>query len=507
MMMAVERKFLESFPQVAYTKSVTRRPPLGHATMVCKVMEAKQEGKRMSEQERNEMAAFRFGMIAPVVQRNLKAGERYALLRELAAQSYTIPYSEKTRISIRSLERYLQAYEQGGFEALKPRCREKKGSLKQFDPSVLQHALHLRKEIPSRSVETIARLLELEGKVAPGTMKIRTLARFFQEQGWSRREMDRQVTKVFRHFEHEEPNDCWQADTQHSLYMPDPADPDKRRKAYLIAIMDDHSRRIVHAEFFFEERYPRLERCVQKAVLKYGVPRILYCDNGSVYSAKQFQVVCARMGTKLVHAKPYSPESKGKIERFFQYVDSSFKGEADALINQGKLTTLGQLNTYLRAWLEAYDIRVHRTTKQTPKQRYEAGAEAIRRLTSEQLQELFLWEEERTVRKTSVVEVEGNLYDVDAALRGKKVKLRYNPFDLSLIQVWKDDVRYGDAKTAELRSQRHSKLPEEPQDARDSVMTSYLERLQEEQAAKKRAQLGTTSFAKLKEKQQGDGTC
>nr|WP_238937952.1 transposase family protein [Anaerobacillus isosaccharinicus] len=45
-----------------------------------------------------------------------------------------------------------------------------------------------------------------------------------------------------------------------------------KKKAYLIAIIDDYSRRIMHAEFFFEERYPRLERCVQKAVLKYGVP-------------------------------------------------------------------------------------------------------------------------------------------------------------------------------------------------------------------------------------------
>lgn len=460
----------------------------------------------MNEQERNEIAAFRFGVIAPVVQRNLKSGQRYALLRELAMQSYKIPYSEKTRISIRSLERWLQSYEGGGFEELRPQLREKKGSLNQLDPDILRRALEFRRELPSRTVDTVIRLLELEGKVAPGVLKTRTLSRYFQEQGVNKKELEKQMAKAFRHFEHEEPNDCWQVDTQHTLYLLDPDNPDRRRKVYLIAIIDDHSRRIMHAEFFFEERYPRLERCVQKAVLKYGVPRILYCDNGSVYNAKQFQVICARMGTKLIHAKPYSPESKGKIEKFFQYVDSSFTGEANLLINQGKLSTLQQLNVYLRSWLESYDNRVHRTTKQTPKQRYEAKTDHIRLLTSEHLQELFWWEEDRTVRRTAVVEIEGNLYDVDDALRGKKIQVRYNPFDLSLIQVWKDGVRYGDAKAAQLRNQRHSKLPEEKGYTHPPFVSDYFEQIQREQNEKKRNQLGTTSFVELKEKQErGEG--
>ncbi len=232
----------------------------------------------MDERKRNEIAAFRFGIIAPVVQRKLHPGERYALLRDIAQKSYTIPYSEKTTISIRSLERYLQAYESGGFEALKPQKRDKKGSLKNLEPKILKQALDFRKELPSRSVDTIIRLLELEGHVAPGIIKARTLSRYFQEQGWGKKDLERKVAKAFRHFEHDEPNDCWQADTQHTLYLPNPKNPDKRKKAYLIAIIDDNSRRVMHAEFFFEERYPRLERCVQKAVLKFGVPRILYCD-------------------------------------------------------------------------------------------------------------------------------------------------------------------------------------------------------------------------------------
>ncbi|WCK55911.1 DDE-type integrase/transposase/recombinase [Aneurinibacillus sp. Ricciae_BoGa-3] len=459
----------------------------------------------MDDNLRNEIAAFRFGLIAPVVQRRLAPGERYALLREIAGQTYTIPCSEKTKISIRSLERYLQAYESGGFDALKPQIREKRGSLHHLEPTILQRALELRKELPSRSVDQIIRILELEAVIERGVLKSRTLSRYFQENGWNKRDKHRAVTKEFRMFEHDAPNDCWQADTQHTLHLPDPDNPSRRKKAYLIAILDDHSRRIMHAEFFFEERSPRLERCMQKAVLKYGVPHIFYCDNGSVYSAKQFKIICAKLGTKLIHAKPYSPESKGKIEKFFQYVDSSFTGEAKLLVQEGRLKNLQQLNQYLRSWLESYDNRIHRGTGQTPKKRYEAKKEEVRYLDAEKVKECFLWEEERTVRKTAIIELEGSNYDVDSSLRGKKVKIRYNPFDLSLIQVWKDEQRFPDAVPAQLRNQQHSKIPTDSgNDTPPTVVSDYLEKLKKEQEDEKRRELGTPSFVTWKEKKRGE---
>ncbi|TFJ90635.1 DDE-type integrase/transposase/recombinase [Lentibacillus salicampi] len=460
----------------------------------------------MEETLRSEIAAFRFGLIAQIVQRRLDPGEKYALLKKIANEKYKIPGSEKTTVSIRSLERYIQTYEAGGFEALKPKARVKQGSLKAIDPAVLECAIALRKELPSRSVEQIIRILELEEKVPRGKLKQRTLSRYFQEQGWSRKDMSKSVRKAFKQFEHEATNDCWQADTQHTLYLPAPNNPAKRKKAYLIAIIDDHSRRIMHAEFFFEERYPRLERCMHKAVLKYGAPNIFFCDNGSVYSTKQFKIMCARMNTKLIHAKPYSPESKGKIEKFFQFVDSSFTGEAYLLINQGKITSLKQLNNYLASWLEAYDNRIHRGTGQTPKARYDSCEKPKCHLTAKKLKEIFLWEETRTVRKTSIIDVEGNTYDVDDFLRGKKIQIRYNPYDLSYIQVWKDDERFSDAKPAELRSQKHSKVAEtQPEEILATPVSSYLEQIKQQQEEERRHELGTTSFARLKEKQPAGG--
>ncbi|MDC3413800.1 Mu transposase C-terminal domain-containing protein [Aquibacillus sp. 3ASR75-11] len=161
-----------------------------------------------------------------------------------------------------------------------------------------------------------------------------------------------------------------------------------------------------------------------------------------------------------------------------------------------------QLNGYLQSWLEAYDSRTHRGTGQTPKRRYEDCKESKCHLTAEELKEIFLWEETRTVRKTSVIEVEGNTYDVDSFLRGKKIKIRFNSYDLSYIQVWKDEERFPDAKPAELRNQSHSKVSQMGhEDTPETPVSSYLEQIKKQQDEEKRRELGTTRFASLKEKQ------
>ncbi|MDV2686964.1 Mu transposase C-terminal domain-containing protein, partial [Alkalihalophilus lindianensis] len=91
---------------------------------------------------------------------------------------------------------------------------------------------------------------------------------------------------------------------------------------------------------------------------------------------------------------------------------------------------------------------------------------------------------------------------VDSSLRGKRIQIRYNPFDLSTIQVWKDDARFEDAMPAVLRNQSHSKLPDDADDDHAPVAASnFLEQLREKQEEEKRKQVGTNSFAMLKGKQ------
>jgi transposase InsO family protein len=407
----------------------------------------------MESSNPEQMAAFRYSLIAPIVSRQtpMAPGEVKAYLAQAAAQTYHIPGSMKTRVSIRTLERYLHQYRRGEWEGLKPQSRKHKNNVR-IPPAVLQRAIALRRLRPERSVEQIIFILEEDGTVEKQTLAASTLARHFKKAGVSRKDLVVAPTNQgFRRFEAEDVHALWQFDFQHTLYLPDPKDPKKRKKAILFAILDDYSRLIVHAQFYWDEKLPRMEDSLKKAILKYGIPIQFYCDNGAAFSSQHLVRICGKLGIQLSHSRPYRPQGRGKIERVFLFIDSSFKPEANEQIEQGRITTLEQLNHALAAWVDGYyHERPHGSTKQPPRLRAAASQRVLRRKTLAELTEIFLWEEARKVDKTGCVSLHGNTYEVDLDLCGQKVQLRYDPFDLALIQVWHESTRFADATVVDL---------------------------------------------------------
>lgn len=144
----------------------------------------------MSNTLPDQLAAFRFSLIAPIVSRQtpLLSGELKNYLEETASQAYDIPGTTRQQVSVRSLERYLALYRKGGYEALKPKPKSSRGSTR-VDAAVLQKAIELRKERPERSVEQIIFLLEESGYAAKGTLAYSTLARQLRQAGASRKEL------------------------------------------------------------------------------------------------------------------------------------------------------------------------------------------------------------------------------------------------------------------------------------------------------------------------------
>jgi putative transposase len=407
----------------------------------------------MENSMQEQIAAFRYSLIAPVVSRQtpMAPGELKAYLKQTASQTYHIPGSIKTRVSVRSLERYLSLYRKGGWEALKPKTRVKNATFR-IPPAILQEAIRLRRERPERSVEQIIFILEESKTVEPGVIAHSTLARHLKKSGVSRHELlQASVNKGHRRFEADDAHVIWQFDWQHTLYLPDPKDPKKRRKAILFAIMDDYSRFIVHAQFYWDEKLPRMEDSLKKAILKHGIPEQFYCDNGAAFSSLHLTRICGKLGIRLSHSRAFRPEGRGKIERFFRFVDTSFKPEAYQQVEQGRISTLDELNQRLISWLDGYyHERRHGATKQTPKARLIASNRPVRRKTLAELNEIFLWEENRKVDKTGCIHLMGNTYEVDTELCVKTVLLRYDPFDLSLIQVWYEGKRYANATVIDL---------------------------------------------------------
>jgi len=260
----------------------------------------------MDERTRQEIANFRYGLIAAIVSRpDLAPGEQMQLLREIASRGYKIPGSDKTRISIRTLERFLALYRKGGLEALMPIPRKDIGLSQRIPEEVLAKAVALRKERPERSVEQIIRILEWASEVEPGILRPSTLSRHLNRLGLSRKEvLDDQQER--RRFGATDINCLWQGDCQHTLYLPDPVNPAKKRKVYLIAWVDDYSRYLPAARFYWEEKLPRLEDCLKRAIIRCGAPEKIYVDNGAIYSTHHLKRILRPSGDPVIPFPPLS---------------------------------------------------------------------------------------------------------------------------------------------------------------------------------------------------------
>ena len=400
-----------------------------------------------------QVTAFRYSLVAPVVSRQtpMAPGELKAYLVQTAAQVYHIPGSNKSQVSVRTLERYISQYRKGEWDGLKPKGRIRKNNLS-IPPAVLQEAILLRQQRPERSVEQIIFILVESGLADVGMIAPSTLSRHLRKAGVSRKDLlTASHDKGFRRFEAADVHLSWQFDFQHTLYLPDPKDAKKRKKAILFAIIDDYSRLIVHAEFYWEEKLPRMEDSLKKAILKHGIPEQFYCDNGAAFSSKHLVRICGKLGIRLSHSAVRRPQGRGKIERFFKFVDTSFKHEAYAQIEKGKMASLADLNQAWTAWVEGfYHERTHGSTKQSPRLRAAGSKREMRRKTHAELTEIFLWEETRKVDKTGCISLDGNTYEVDLELSGQRILLRYDPFDLSKMQVWFEEKRWTDATVLDL---------------------------------------------------------
>ncbi|NIP32536.1 DDE-type integrase/transposase/recombinase, partial [Candidatus Saccharibacteria bacterium] len=217
---------------------------------------------------------------------------------------------------------------------------------------------------------------------------------------------------------------------------------------YLVATLDDFSRLIPHAEFYWHEKLPHLENTLQKAILKRGIPEILYVDNGQIFSAHQINLICAELGIRKINSKPYHPEGRGKIERFFRTVRDQFLSE----LSHDKVEHLHQLNNKFWAWLEQqYHQQIHSSNKEAPVNRWRKNVTAfLKKIDEKQLQNIFLWRENRKVNKLGLVSLFGLKFEVASYLHGKNVEIRYNHFNTSEILIYLDGRFIQKAKQAGL---------------------------------------------------------
>ncbi|HEX9972160.1 MAG TPA: DDE-type integrase/transposase/recombinase [bacterium] len=388
----------------------------------------------MDDKKREEIALFRYSLIVPFLsQEELEWGVKGELVQRMTQQIHAMPFSKKSSLHESTIRRYLKLYRDNGFDGLKPNSRTDIGTSHKIPAELLEKAFLLKREEPRRSAKKIIQLMEAHAWAPLGLLKPSTLSRIFKQNHLTYQQLQRS-NKSFRSFQAEHPNQLWQSDIMYGPYLPDPDRPEAKKRTYRVAFIDDFSRLIPHAECYWHERLPHLENTLHKALLKRGIPEALYVDNGQVYSAHQINAICAELGIRKITCQPYSPEGKGKIERFFRTVRASFLTE----LTHEKVDQLQQLNSKLWAWLEQeYHLTIHSASNEAPLSRWRDNVSPfLKKIEEQQLQAIFLWQEKRKVSKLGLVALLGIEFEVSSLLVGKTVHVKYNHFDLSQVFIY-----------------------------------------------------------------------
>ncbi len=154
----------------------------------------------------DQVATERAEMLGPLLTSGLDPAKRNQIIREICS---------KYGVSERSIRRYLQAYQAEGFTGLRPKGRDYQGKIGSVDDYLVDQAVALRREVPTRSIRQIIRILEMEGLVAEDQIRRSTLQDRLEERGYGARQLRMYHSSgggAARRFAHQHRNDLWQAD-------------------------------------------------------------------------------------------------------------------------------------------------------------------------------------------------------------------------------------------------------------------------------------------------------
>jgi putative transposase len=433
-----------------------------------------------------EIAALRYRVIAEAAES--RGGNITELIRDAASINYLDLRGERVQWTERTLWRYLKAYREGRIEALAPKPRSDRGSIRAIAREVLNRAIELRRESgsdedPLRATDTIIDILVREKRIEPGSLARSTLDRFFRREGLARRQLRRQSKQVFKKILTESPFELVLVDFHHGPYVRIPPN-DEVRRALLCAFIDHYSRAVPEGRYYLHEDFVALRYGFRRLLAAFGLPVKLYRDRGAAFQSTRFRVACERLEINLVASKAYAPEGRGCNERFNGTVKSQFESEVK---RRDELLTLDELNAYFAAWLaERYHRDIHSETGEAPLDRFQRAASIRPAPALADVDEFLRIREKRSVhRKWSTVEVGGVRFLVSPALRKFKVHVLYDPSDLGHVLI-----EYDGRIVERAYPQKAGELPPQPSTLPSTTKkTDYLELLRADHEARNRAEL------------------
>lgn len=404
----------------------------------------------MSGESAEAIALFRYRIIGEATSARLGPAERGRIVRELARRMYEHPDGSQRQYTRGTLDRWIRAYREQGLSGLKPEPRSDLGTVRRH-PELLDEACALRAELPTRSAAQIAAILFARHRIRVAQ---RTINQHLRQRGLHRAALGGQP-RAFGRFEASRPNELWIGDVLVGPFVPYPRTSSSRR-AYLFVLLDDYSRLILHARWVADQNARAGQDVLRAAIQRRDVPERVYFDNGAPYSNAALERTCAVLGIRLIHSRPYAPEGRGKLERLNRFIRERFLSEAEA----HGIASFSELNDRFLAWAEQVcNTRQHAETGQTPIDRFTSQG-PLQAVEPSLLREAFRWSVLRRVTTTASVSLAGNRYSVDPSLIGRRVELRFDPEDLTHLDVFWEGRPVGQAVPFVIGRHVHHQVPQ-----------------------------------------------
>lgn len=385
----------------------------------------------------SDIALLRFQVVSAYLALEPPRGARGPLLAQLAARDWPGPDGTLLRFRSETIRGWVRRFRKGGLPALEDTSRPRRGEVA-LPPEVVAQLVGLKRQVPERTLDLLISIAEDMGLVEPGLVRRSTLHRALARRGLSRPPPPERSLDDLDRYEALAPNHTWQGDAKAGPWLPDPLREGKRRQAWLFAFIDDHSRHVVGSRWDFKQDQPTMELVFRRALQRHGRPRRVYTDHGSVYRARHMAKVTGDLGIALVFCTTERPEGKGKIERFFKTAANPFVAEVKA----SSIRTLDALNEAWKAWLDVYyNDKVHGETGRKPPDRWKAGIDKLEWVDEDKLRDAFRWTSTRKADRAGCFSLFGVCFQVTRPPVRGRVRVRYDPEDLSEVESLDQDDR------------------------------------------------------------------
>ncbi len=368
----------------------------------------------MSKQEQN--ALMRYTVIAPLIDGSFSdAYEQF--YKQRAKVGFDVA-GRKRKFSAATIKRWHILYKSGGFDALKPKRRLDYNKGRKLSECAKQRIDEILILYPNMKVTHLFVMLRDEGVIKFGEVSESSIRRYVNQHRESVIDEEKSSRRAFNASSR---NVLWQADTSVTVYIKRKG---KKQKVYLMLILDDASRVVVGYDFYFEDNAINFQNTLKDAITRYGKPSKLYCDNGAPYKNEQLRLICATVGISLINSKPYSPQSKGKVERIFRTIKEQWM----MFLTDEEKQDLNSLKNSLENYLTIkYHNKVHSSLDMTPIERFTTDTKPIKQVNEKLLDQAFYHTVKRKVRNDACISIDKNIYEVNGVYIGKNIVVKYNP--------------------------------------------------------------------------------